>query len=95
MLCALCTRPWPDDKCVVVDLTPEETAHLAALGQMGTTQLVYCGPCHRVLADPVRGAQLIKGTLMLQLRAMGIPNAEQVADNFAKKLLALATKKRS
>jgi hypothetical protein len=52
-----------------------------------------CKPCLKVLRDPVQGAQLIKGTLQINLSAGGVGNAEHVAQKFHDKLVDLTVKK--
>jgi len=53
---------------------------------------VYCKPCYRLLQQPLSGAELLKGTLLESLRESGVPNAEEVANEYFKLLLSKASK---
>ena len=95
MICCVCERDWPPDKCEILVLTEAERAHVQSLGTTPPSQYVYCGPCSRVLSDKVQGAQLIKGTIQLHARAAGVSSPEKPAQQFLAQLLELGKKPKS
>lgn len=92
MICCVCKRDWPDSKGRTLVLTDAEKQHMESLGIEAPDTFLYCGPCWRVLSDKMLGAQFIKGSLQMQLRAQGVPNAEELGQRYMEKLLALKPK---
>lgn len=92
MMCCLCRRDRPESALRHICLTAEERAFTLAQQGVETTDLWYCRPCYQVLSDREQGAALIRGTLLVNLRAAGVPNAEKVAQKVYERLLAKATK---
>lgn len=90
--CSVCSREWPRDKCRIISLTEEERAYIEASGETPAETLAYCNPCWRVLSDKLMGAQLIKGTLQVHLRAKGVVNAEELSQTYFEQLLAVPNK---
>lgn len=89
VVCVVCNRSWPKEKCQTLTLTDEEKAHIQAAGEEPMETLSYCNPCWKILSDKLMGAQLIKGTLQVQLRAKGVANAEELSQTYFERLLAL------
>ncbi len=52
----------------------------------------YCGPCLKVMEDPVAGAELLKGMHEMKLRELGVEQADQRAEAFRAKLVKTAKK---
>ena len=96
MKCGTCNREWPDKKCHVLDLTPEDKAYAKIQGvENPPDQYIYCNPCWKVLSDRLMGAQFIKGSLQVQLQAKGVGNAEALSQQYFNNLLSLTSKKKS
>ena len=71
MKCCVCNREWAT--CKVIQLTEAEKQHLRDTSQAYEDQYAYCPPCWKVLSDKLMGAQFIKGTFQVQLKARGVP----------------------
>ena len=63
---------------------------MASTGEPPPEKYTYCKPCHRILQNPLSGAELIKGTLAATLKANGVPNAEKVAEQYFRFLIKRA-----
>ena len=94
MKCCVCNREWPDPKCHTVTLTDDEKAYIRNNGGTVPDTYHYCGPCWKVLSDPLMGAQLIRGTIQSHLMANKVPNAEVLSQLFFKRLMGLKGSKR-
>jgi len=80
MICGICERQWPDDRCKVIRLTDPEKLNVQTMsGKPAPEQFVYCGPCWKLLSNRRQGAEFIAGTMRATLRAQGHPKADQIA----------------
>ena len=98
MKCIVCRqeKAHQEPGWVTFKLRPEEAVFMRAQTGENVKEWFVCGPCYRVLSDPIQGAQLIKGTLQVSMSTRGIENADQVATKFytgLAKLVAEARKK--
>jgi hypothetical protein len=90
----MCRRERDKATCRVFATTAEERETLRAMGEVDPPEeYVYCRPCFRMLEDPERAANLMKGVVEVQLRSIGVPNAGAVAEKFKQRLLAQARSK--
>jgi len=88
--CGVCgKKDLSKQEVIVLHLTEAEKA-LARKSGKAPDEYVYCKPCHRILQTPLAGAELIKGTLVVNLKAAGVPNAEEMADKYFRFLLKRA-----
>lgn len=92
MKCCLCRRDRSEDTMHHLVLTAEERAFTLAQQGVETADIWYCRPCYRVLADREQGAQLIRGTLLVNLRAAGVRDPEKYAQAVYERLLTKASK---
>lgn len=86
--CIVCGRERARSEAEIMVLTEQEKAQIRKVGQTPQEEVAYCRPCHRIMTDPQSALDLIKGTLILRLRAAGVQNAEQVAEKYRVALLA-------
>lgn len=76
-----------------VVLTEAERAWSRQQQGVEETDLWYCRPCYSVLSNKEQGAQLIKGTLQVNLIAAGVPNAERIAQRMYEMLIKRSASK--
>ena len=87
--CQICGRMKSRKTSQVYETTEEERAALRRMGDANPSrEVAYCRPCFRILSDPERSADLMKGVIEQRLRALGVPNAEHLALKFKDSLLA-------
>lgn len=92
--CGVCGREnLLESERKILKLTQEEQdfAYINTGGQNPSKDFVYCKPCYRLLQNPLAGAELMRGTLLANLRASGVPDPERVADAYYKWLLTRAS----
>ena len=92
MKCCVCNRDWPEAQCHIVHLTEAEKRTIQELGLTPEPTLAYCRPCWQVLSDRMMGAQLIKGTMQVQLKSSNVPGAEHTAQAMFDGLLKIRPK---
>ena len=85
--CGICGKAKARSGCKIIKPTLQEQKELNRVGD-DRKEFIYCKPCWRILSDPLTGPSLGKGIIETRLRQAGVPNAEQVAKSFHKKLLA-------
>ena len=74
-------------------MTEEEKKFvLLSSGEEPPDEYTYCKPCYRILQDRLSGAELLKGSFLLNLKAAGVPDPEAAADRYFKLLLKKAAK---
>lgn len=86
--CIVCGRSRSREEAVVLQLTAEEKKALTVEGKPSPQEIVYCRPCHRLMADQATALDLMKGMMIMRLRALGVSNAEQLGEQFKRRLLA-------
>ena len=80
MICGICNRKWPDDRCQVLRLTEEERTHAGRMtGKEAPAEYIYCGPCWKLLSNRRQGAEFIAGSMKASLRAEGHPKADLIS----------------
>jgi hypothetical protein len=84
----MCKKAFLDGK--EFKLTAEE---MAAIGPEAKPVIYYCAQCLNVAENLQSGAQILKGLYERQLRARGVINAGEVAEQYHKRLLEAATRK--
>lgn len=92
MICGICNRSWPDERCHVLTLTEQEREIVLKTTGQKIETYTYCGPCWKLLRDPKQGAEYLAGSMRAVLRAAGSPNAEKAGDRFRNFLLSRAQK---
>lgn len=93
--CVVCGRGRQRSECEVLKLSVEEKMAIRSMGQKPLDEVVYCRPCHRLMADPTRAADLLAGMILMRLRAAGVKNADQLAAKFKSEIAARSTKLKS
>jgi len=94
MKCGVCNRPVVGVAARIEKLTDADKAYSRKLGVEPPDEYVYCGPCYRLIhEDKEAGARLIQGTLQANLRAAGVPNADQIAKRYYDALIKKAAPK--
>jgi len=68
-------------------LTEEEKRYLVAMGDEPKERIVYCRPCTRIMRNQATALDLMKGVVQVQATALGVPNAEALAEGFKNQLL--------
>lgn len=80
MICGICDRKWPDDRCHVLTLTDAEREQVVRMtGKEAPKEYIYCGPCWKLLSNRRQGAEFIAGSMQSSLRAEGHPKADVIA----------------
>jgi hypothetical protein len=93
MKCGICRRDRNQEDMKHIVLTTEERAFVKRAQGVDATEYWYCKPCFSVLSDREQGAQLIKGTLQVNLAAAGNPNAQKIAQKMYDRLIDRSAKK--
>ena len=92
MKCGICRRDRDEADMVHLVLTDEERAYVKRQQGVDVTEYWQCRPCHSVLSNREQGAQLIKGTLQVNLTERGHRNAEKIATAVYNKLIEKSAK---
>ncbi len=85
--CGICGQRRLEEQCHIIVLTHEEKAALLANNTTPPKECVYCKPCWNILKDPITGPTLMKGLFQIQLREIGVPQAEGRARRYHAALL--------
>jgi hypothetical protein len=80
--CCVCNRQKEESDGQTYVLTNAEKATLVKSGQTPLDKYFYCRPCFRMISDPEKAAQLIKGVVQVTLTAQGNPKAEEIATRY-------------
>jgi len=86
--CIVCRRQRNRTESEVLVLTDLEKTHLQKLGHEVVNEVAYCRPCYRLMTDQQSAVDLMTGMYSMRLRAMGVPNANKISEEFKKGLLA-------
>lgn len=87
--CDLCRNPKPGESLTSFETTPEERATMKRMGETEPREVYsYCRACIRLLANPEKAHNFMKGLVEFQARASGFDEsaATRAAGEFAKKL---------
>lgn len=90
--CVVCDRKRSREDAVVLTLTEAEKASLRAAGKSAPDEIAYCRPCDRLMRDQGTALDLMKGMMVMRLRALGVNNADKLAEKFKNQLLAKSKK---
>jgi hypothetical protein len=90
--CVVCGRKRSREDAVVLTLTEAEKASLRTAEKSAPDEIVYCRPCDRLMNDQRTALDLMKGMMVLRLRALGVNNADKIAEKFKNQLLAKSKK---
>jgi hypothetical protein len=93
MKCGICRRDKNTDDMKHIVLTDEERAFVKRMQGIDETEYWCCKPCYAVLSDKQQGAQLIKGTLQVNLTAAGVRDPEKYAKKVYDMLIDKSAKK--
>ena len=83
-----CGRTVRKEDSHIIELSEEEKAFFRANGLTPKRFLLVCPACWELMKHPEHGAQLLKGAQQQVLRAIGVPNAEELSESARKKFLA-------
>lgn len=86
--CVVCRRSRARAEAEILVLTDIEKAQLKKAGRDAPEEIAYCRPCFRLMNDQRSAVDLMTGTFAARLRAVGVANADQLAEQFKKRLLA-------
>lgn len=86
LTCCLCGRKRDESSCEVFKTSMEEKDSLRKMGEDPKDSYAYCRACSRMMGDPERALNLMKGVVQVRLQRAGVPNAEKLAENFVAKL---------
>lgn len=90
--CIICARQKARADCEVLKLSTEEQLAIRASGERPPAEIAYCRPCYRLISNPEKALDLLKGMYLMRLKAAGVPNAEAMAEEFKTRLSAKAKK---
>lgn len=96
MTCAICNRPFEEEKMKVLIPTEAEKASMKALGEeTPLDSYAYCKGCIGIVSNPTTGLAFMKGLIQHHAKSSGITSevAEAAANRFAVKLLGGTPKK--
>ena len=82
LACCICNRQKEESEGKTFVLTDAEKASLVKIRQSPLDKYFYCRPCFRMISDPEKAAQLIKGVVQVSLTAQGNPKAEAIATRY-------------
>lgn len=94
--CAVCERERDASTMQVFMTTPAEKRAMSAMGELKPKDsYAYCRACLRILQNQSTAVSLMKGVVQFQARASGVTTqeAEKIANNYGKSLLALTPDK--
>lgn len=89
--CMVCERPYPRERCTIIELTPAEEAVLAKRGTKIPEEFVYCARCWGIIKDPEIGPRLLRDTAERQMLKLGVAaaRAQKIADRYYTRLREL------
>lgn len=82
------------EDCHILELSEEEQELYRKAGLTPETEILVCPPCWKLLKNQKHGPQLVRGAAQQVMSSLGVPRADQKADNHLKRIRELMEKNR-